>query len=141
MGRGYWLPPNHEALVASDGFYVECDSVYGADIDAGWESFLEVLCRKLKIKENTFQQVCEWKTSGMGQSRFVLVRNRHVDIIAEDSDGYVAVYAIIPENNAAPGFAKRSFPRYLAMLKEILTELYPGAVFKRHNYRDLQKIG
>lgn len=141
MGRGYWLPPNHADLVESDGFYIEADSVYGNDIDTGWENFLTQVCNKLKIKEVTFKKVCEWKSCGMGQSRFVLVRNRHVDIIAEDSDGYVAVYAIIPEDNAAPGFAKRSFPRYLAMLKEILTELYPGAVFKRQNYRDLQKVG
>ena len=140
MGRGYWLPPNHENLVASDGFYVECDRVYGADIDAGWENFLKAVCRKLKIKDHTFQKVCEWKSSGMGQSRFILLQNRHVDIIAEDADGYVAVFAIIPEGNPAPGFAKRSFPRYLAMLKEILTELYPGAVFKRSNYRDLQRL-
>ena len=141
MGRGYWLPPNYEELAASDGFYVEADRVYGADIATGWESFLETVCRKLKIKDYTFQTICEWKSCGMGQSRFVLLQNRHVDIIAEDADGYVAVYAIIPEDNAAPGFARRSFPRYLAMLKEILIELYPGAVFKRRNSQHLQKIG
>lgn len=140
MGRGYWLPPNHAELVASDGFYIEADRVYGDDISTGWDSFLKTLCRKLKFKDNTFQEVCEWKSCGMGQSRFVLVRNRHVDIIAEDANGYVAVYAIIPEDNAAPGFAKRSFPRYLAMLKEMLTELYPGAVFKRRNSQHLQKV-
>lgn len=141
MGRGYWVPPNHEQLVASDGFYVEAGSVYGGDISAGWEKFLEVFCRKLKIKDGTFRKVCQWKSCGMGQSRFVLLQNRHVDIVAEDSDGYVAVYAIIPEDNAAPGFAKRSFQRYLAMLKETLIELYPEAVFKRQNYRYLQKVG
>ena len=141
MGRGYWLPPNHSELVASDGFYVECDAVYGDDLEAGWDSLLNTVCRKLKIKDSTFQKVCEWESCGMGQNRFVLLKNRHVDIIAEDADGYVAVYAIIPEDNAAPGFAKRSFPRYLAMLKEILTELYPGAVFKRRNSQHLQKVG
>ena len=141
MGRGYWLPPNHAELVASDGFYIEAGKVYGDDISTGWDSLLKTLCRKLKIKDNTFQEVCEWKSCGMGQSRFVLVQNRHVDIIAEDADGYVAVYAIIPEDNVAPGFAKRSFPRYLAMLKEMLTELYPGAVFKRRNSQHLQKVG
>lgn len=141
MGRGYWLPPNHKALVASDGFYVESDAVYGDDLAVGWEIFLDGVCRKLKIRERTFQKVCEWKSCGIGQSRFVLLQNRHVDIIAEDADGYVAVYAIIPEDNVAPGFAKRSYPRYLAMLKEILTELYPGAVFKRLNSQHLQQVG
>lgn len=141
MGRGYWLPPNHDELVASDGFYIEADRVYGDDISTGWDNFLKMLCRKLKFKDNTFQEVCEWESCGMGQSRFVLLKNRHVDIIAEDADGYVAVYAIISEDNVAPGFAKRSFPRYLAMLKEMLTELYPGAVFKRRNSQHLQKVG
>lgn len=141
MGRGYWVPPNHEQLVASDGFYVEAGSVYGSDISSGWEQFLETACRKMKIKDSTLRKVCEWKPCGMGQSRFVLLQNRHVDIVAEDSDGYVAVYAIIPEDNVAPGFAKRSFTRYLIMLKETLIELYPGAVFKRKNYRNLQKVG
>ena len=140
MGRGYWLPPNHEELVASDGFYVESDCVYGADLAAGWEAFLQTVCKKMKFKDNTFQKVCEWKSCGMGQSRFVLLQNRHVEIIAEDADGYVAVYAIIPEDNPAPGFAKRSFPRYLAMLKDVLTELYPGAVFKRRNSQHLQQV-
>ena len=57
MGRGYWLPPNHEELVASDGFYIEADRVYGDDISTGWDSFLKTLCRKLKFKDNTFQEV------------------------------------------------------------------------------------
>ena len=77
----------------------------------------------------------------MGQDYFVLLYNRHIEIIVEDADGYVAIYAIIPDTCEAPGFAKRSFPRYLAMLKETLTELYPGAVSKRINSQHIKKVG
>lgn len=28
MGRGYWLPPQHDKLTASDGFYVDSSAVY-----------------------------------------------------------------------------------------------------------------
>ena len=31
MGRGYWLPPQHDNLTASDGFYVDSSAVYGSD--------------------------------------------------------------------------------------------------------------
>ena len=70
-----------------------------------------------------------------------MLNNRHVEIIVEDADSYVAVYVIVPEDCAAPGFAKRSFPRYLAMLKETLTELYPGAISKRINSQHIKKVG
>ncbi len=141
MVRGYWLPPRHDELVASDGFYVDSSAVYADDISAGWDRLLESLSKRLIFKEKTFHKFCNWKSCGLGQNYFVVLYNRHVEIIAEDADRYVAVYAIIPEDCEAPGFAKRSFPRYLTMLKETLTELYPGAVSKRINSQHIKKVG
>lgn len=141
MGRGYWLPPNHDNLIASDGFYIESSAVYGNDISAGWDRLLDSVSKKMMFKERTFNKFCNWKSCGLGQSYFVMLNNRHVEIIVEDADSYVAVYVIVPEDCAAPGFAKRSFPRYLAMLKETLTELYPGAISKRINSQHIKKVG
>ena len=141
MGRGYWLPPQHDNLTASDGFYVDSSAVYGSDISAGWDKLLDSVSKRLIFKEKTFNKFCNWKSCGLGQNYFVLLYNRHVEIIVEDADGYVAVYAIIPDTCETPGFAKRSFPRYLTMLKETLTELYPGAVSKRINSQHIKKVG
>ena len=140
MGRGYWLPPQHDKLTASDGFYIDSSAVYENDISAGWDKLLDSVSKKLIFKEKTFNKLCDWKSCGLGQNYFGLLHNRHVEIIAEDADGYVAVYVIIPDSCEAPGFAKRSFPRYLAMLKETLTELYPGAVYNRINSQHIKKV-
>lgn len=141
MGRGYWLPPRHDKLIASDGFYVDSSAVYDTDISAGWDKLLDNVSKSLMFKDKTFNKFCNWKSCGLGQNYFVLLYNRHVEIIVEDADGYIAVYAIIPEDCEAPGFAKRSFHRYLNMLKETLTELYPGAVSQRINSQHIKKVG
>lgn len=141
MGRGYWLPPDHEMLAAFDGFYVDSSAVYTDSISAGWERFLDQLSKVLMLKERSFKKFCNWRSCGLGQSYFVLLYNRHIEIILEDADRYIAVYAIIPRDCKVPGFAKRSFPRYLKILKEALTELYPGAVFKRINSQHIKKVG
>lgn len=141
MGRGYWLPPQSETLIAYDGFYIDSDAVYKDDAAADWETFLETVGRRLVIKERTLQRLHKWKSCDAGQCRFVILQNRHVNIIAEDVDDYIAVYVIIPEDCAAPGFAKRSFPRYVDMLQEILTELYPGKIRKRVNSQRTKAVG
>ncbi len=141
MGRGYWLPPRNEELAASDGFFIDGTAVYTENTTESWEKFLESLCQKLSFRERTLERFCNWKSCGLGQNYFVLLYNRQVEIIAEDADGFIAVYVIIPEDCEAPGFAKRSFPKYVSMLKDTLTELYPGAVSKRINSRQLKAVG
>lgn len=141
MGRGYWLPPCQELLIASDGFYVDSSAVYGDDISAGWDRLLDSVSKRLIFKEKTLNRICDWRSCGLGQNYFVLLCNSQVEIIAEDADGYVAVYAIVPGSLDAPGIARRAFPRYVALLKDTLTELYPGAVSKRINSQHIQKVG
>ncbi len=141
MGLGYWLPPQHEELAAFDGFFIDGKAVYTDEPNADWEKFLESLFKKLNFRDNTLQKMCNWKSCGMGQSYFVLAYNRQVEIIAEDTDGNIAVYAIIPEDCEAPGFAKRSFPKYITLLFNTLTEMYPGAISKRTNARKLTLVG
>lgn len=141
MGRGYWLPPAHENLAACDGFYVEAEAIYTSDPYDDWEKFINTLSAKLSYRENTLKKICEWKSCGAGQSRYVVLQNRHVDIIADDADGYVAVYVIIPEYCTHPGYAKRSFPQYLSLLQNVLTEMYPGSVHKRLNSQHIKAVG
>lgn len=140
MGRGYWLPPAHENLFAYDGFYIDSNAVYKENPDQGWENLLYKLCVKMAYREKTLRKVCDWRTCGAGQSRFVVLQNRHVDIIAED-DGYIAVYVIIPEDCECPGFAKRSFPQYVSLLKAVLIDMYPGSVRKRVNSQHIITVG
>lgn len=141
MGRGYWIPENHDRLAACDGFYIDSRAAYAKGITEGWERFLDRLSKRLCFRERTFRRVCGWKAGGFGQSYFVLVENRHVEIIAEDVDGYIAVYVLIPEECPKQGMAKRSFPKYLAMLQESLTELYPGSIYKRLNSQHIKAVG
>lgn len=64
MGRGYWLPPQHDELAASDGFFLDGKAVYTDEPNADWEKFLESLCRKLTFQDNTFKKLCNWKVCG-----------------------------------------------------------------------------
>ena len=141
MGRGYWLPPADENLAACDGFYIEAEAVYTGDPYDDWEKFINTLSVKLSYREKTLEKICAWKPCGAGQSRYVVLRNRHVDIIADDADGYVAVYAVIPEDCEYPGFAKRSFPQYVSLLQKVLTDMYPGSIRKRINSQHIQAVG
>ncbi len=141
MGRGYWLPPRAEQLEACDGFYIDSRAVYTKDIEQSWSDLLERLCKKLLLKEKTLRRYCAWKSCEAGQSRFVILQNRYVDIVAEDADDYVAVYVLIPEDCENPGLAKRSFSRYLNLLRETLVELYPGSIRKRINSQHTKAVG
>lgn len=141
MGRGYWLPPQSENLAACDGFYIDTKAVYIKDPDTDWPDFLDALSRQMIIKERTLRKVQRWKSCDAGQCRFVVLQNRSFDIIAEDVDDYIAVYVIIPEDCPTPGYAQRSFKRYVEMLKEVLTALYPGSVCKRVNSQRTKAVG
>ena len=140
MGRDYWLPPGYENLIAFDGLYVKSEVVYGEDINAGWERFLTDVSMKMQEKEGSFQGLFEWRSSGIGQSCFVMLQNTNAKIIAEDTGRYVAIYVIIPEECVNPLAAKRAFPRYCSLLKITLTELYPDAVYKLIDLRHIEKV-
>lgn len=140
MGRDYWLPSGYENLIASEGLYVKSEVVYGEDINKGWEQFLTNISLRLQEKEHSFQGLFEWRSSDMGQSRFVMLHNSNSEIIVEDTGRYVAVYVIIPEECANPLAAKRVFPRYCALLKKTLTELYPNAVYRLIDSRHIEKV-
>ena len=67
MGRGYWLPPSAENLVACDGFYIDAAAIYTTDPYEDWEKFLNTLCVKLSYREKTLQRICAWKACSAGQ--------------------------------------------------------------------------
>ena len=68
-------------------------------------------------------------------------QNQEVEVIAEDDDGYVAVFVIIPENCQEPEKIKRIFPRYVTLLRTALCELYPGYIRKRVNSQHIKTVG
>ncbi len=142
MGRGYWLPPGAETLPLYDGFYVDCKAVYtGDDLTTDWQAFLDKVCGAMQEECGTMQRLCDWVPCDLGQSRFVLLQNEMVQIIAEDADGYIAIYAIVPETCVSKAMAKHLFDGILQKLRCVLTGLYPGFVAKRLNSQHIEKVG
>ena len=142
MGRGYWLPPGHEKLKYFDGFYVDCAAVYtDSDIETGWQLFLDNVCNKLAHKNPNYKRICEWVPCNLGQSRFVLMENDYIEIIAEEADGYIAVYAIVPETKKNITSTNRHFQTAVKELKDILLELYPGNISRRLNSQHIEIVG
>ncbi len=72
-----------------------------------------------------FRSDAHGQTSKLAESRFVILRNEEVEIIAEDDDEYVAVFVIIPEDCRNPEEIKQIFPRYVTLLRTALAEMYP----------------
>lgn len=140
MGRAYWLPPNAAGLEACDGFYIQGDGVYKADFCNDWEKFLQSLCKSIRLKDRSFFRVCAWENRGRCESRFVVLRNDYIDIISEDVNGDIAVFAIIPESCRFKKTALKFFPKYISILKQSLTELYPQKIYKRKNARVTETV-
>lgn len=140
MGRGYWLPPGADKLAACDGFYIQGDAIYKSDFSKDWDTFLQNLCNGLCFKDRSFLKICAWETCGFAENRFVVLKNKYIDIVADDSDGDIAVYALIPENCRMKKTALKVFPEYLSVLKTVLTELYPNKVYRRKNARVTEPV-
>ena len=142
MGRGYWLPPGAENLYAYDGFYVDTAAVYSdTDIESGWQRFLDNVCGGLTKRDVSYKKVCNWMPCDLGQSRFVLLESDYNQVIAEEADGYIAVYVIIPENKRPTAIAKRLLTVSVINLRDTLLKLYPGAISKRKNSQHIEKVG
>ena len=141
MERGYWLPPRAKYLAAYAGFYIDSETVYQANMDSGWNRLLDGLCQKMTGYEASFQKRCAWTPRQSGRRRFVILKNEEVEIIAEDDDGYVAVFVIIPEDCRNPEEIKQIFPRYVTLLRTALAEMYPGHILKRINSQHVKEVG
>lgn len=141
MARGYWQPPNRDKLKACDGFYVSLDAFKIEDTEIRWNTFLEQVSNEFQNNEMCLKIKKEWKETYDGQSRFVLMCDNCVDIVAEETKGHYAIYALIPEDCMVPNLAKAHFFKYMLYLKKALLKLYPGFVKFRKNYRQLIDIG
>ena len=141
MGRGYWKPPNSDMLLACDGFFIHTDAVPENDSEKSWDLFLELVSSNLQKKMNWLKIKKEWKTVSGAQSRFVLMYDDHVDFVVEESRGYYAIFVLIPETCIYEKSAKKCFWKYRHDLRQTLTELFPGCVKYRKNYRQLIDIG
>lgn len=116
--------PNIWAAYA--GFYIDSETVYQANMDSGWNRLLDGLCQKLTNYESSFQKRCAWTNKQAGRNRFVILKNKEVEIIAEDDDEYVAVFVIIPEDCRNPEEIKQIFPRYVPCCRIGLGRDVPG---------------
>ena len=141
MGRGYWYPPNGENLAACDGFLIDSRAVYKTEIENDWNAFLNTVCEGMKRYNPELETVNSWKSVDVGESRYVLLTDGLIEVIAEDTDGYVAAFVIIPETTSNKEKAKRIFGRYYSDLKNLLVKNYPGFVKKRLNSQHLEDVG
>lgn len=141
MARGYWQPPNSKNLIACEGYYIPFKALNIQDTEIRWNSFLEQVSNELQHKENSLKVKKEWKAVDGEQSRFVILSDNCVDIVAEESRGYYAIYVLIPEKCLVPNLAKSQFWKYKLYLKNSLLKLYPGFIKQRKNYRQLIDIG
>ena len=140
--RGYYLPPNHEQFADCDGFYVDNSVLYtSGDEEKDWAMLTEQFCRTMMKACPELALFNAWKPCELGQSRYVLVQNQYVDIMLETEDGYTAIFAIIPENCRYVSAAKQKFKLYVHILKQVLTELYPGHIRKRKNAWECLLVG
>ena len=141
MGRGYWYPPNAENLKACDGFFIDSRAVYNGAIEEDWKNFVTVVCNGMRERNPQLAEKLKWKPVVAGRSRFVLLSDGNVDIVAEDTDGYIAVYVLIPEDSIQIISARSKFKKYLADLKALLISKYPRSIKRRINSQHLQDVG
>lgn len=141
MERGYWQPPNADFLPACKGFFVTGKAVYtGPNIETDWERFLELLSSNLPRYIPSLKKVGKWQHKGVGQSRFVLLSDEYADIVVEDIDEYIAVFALIPEDCHHVKAATDRFFQYVSALRRLLTYAYPSCVFQRINSQIIRPI-
>lgn len=147
--RGYWLPDGYENLAKYDGYYIKKEAIYKTKDDLfDWEKFIIEVASELIQKDHTLLPIADYRHIA-GHSRFVLVRNTEVVIIVEEFEGpkghkderYVAVFVIIPEDCAILKDEKRVFNRYVSQLLSVLSNTYPGHVYKRVDSRKLKMAG
>lgn len=142
MDRGFWLPPGYRRLPAYDGYYIDAEAVYATgDIYADWDRFLNGVCSRLSAEIPAMRKICDWTLSPAGNGRFILTADDLIQVIAEDADSYVAVYAIIPESGKASAKAKRQLSKVLKQLEAILTSQYPDHVWRRENSQHVRRVG
>ncbi len=140
--RGYYQPPGHENLAGCDGFYVDNSVLYqSGDIESDWAALTARFCESMTAACPDLRVVNAWKSRDLGQSRYVLLSNRYLDIMLETQDDYTAFYAIIPEDCDCVPMAKRVFRSYVNALRRVLTGLYPGHVRKRKNAWECLFVG
>lgn len=137
--RGYWLPQGFEKLFVYDGFFIKSTGIYiGHNAEKDWNIFLDSLNAEIKKHLPEFSIVNAWKTY-KGIMRYVVAQSDNFQIIADDLDGYVTVYLIVPEKL---GKCKRTdlFKDTLNTLRKILIRYYPNDLYHRKNYRELKKV-
>ena len=137
--RGYWLPPGYEKLEAFDGFFLKSDAVFISDNPTrDWDMFLHILKSSFTEAFPDFKTVQQWETVPDEEGIYVLLEGDVVKLIVDDSDGYIAVYLIVQNKRSAQ--AVPDLRGYISALENLLCSYYPKSVYRRINYRELQKI-
>lgn len=134
--RGIELPAGTENRKYSDGFYVANSAVFTTDDPTrDWDMFTAFLTVQTnaafaKLKVNPHYEETEDK-----RRIYVFAENDRMKMILDGQDKYIAVFLV-----ADDGMTELVFNTCLNTLKNILVFGYKGSIFKRINYRKVERV-
>ena len=134
--RGIELPAGTESRKNSGGFYIANKAVFTTDNPArDWDMFTAFLSVQVKKALPLFTDKPHYEDTKSGRKAYVFAENDRMKLIVDGQTEYTAVFL------TAVGFMpEHIFNTYLETLKNILVYGYKGFVFKRINYRKVEKV-
>ena len=134
--RGIELPAGTEDLKNSGGFYIANKAVFTTDNPArDWDMFTAFLSVQVKKALPLSTSLPHYEDTKGGRKAYVFAENDRMKLIVDGQTEYTAVFL-----TAAGFMPEHIFNTYLETLKNILDYGYKGFVFKRINYRKVEKV-
>ena len=134
--RGIELPAGTENIKNSGGFYIANKAVFTTDNPTrDWDMFTAFLSVQVKKALPLSTSLPHYEDTKGGRKAYVFAENDRMKLIVDGQTEYTAVFL-----TAAGFMPEHIFNTYLETLKNILVYGYKGFVFKRINYRKVEKV-
>ena len=134
--RGIELPAGTENIKKSGGFYIANKAVFTTDNPSrDWDMFTAFLSVQVKKALSLSAALPHYEDTKSGRKAYVFAENDRMKLIVDGQTEYTAVFL-----TAAGFMPEHIFNAYLETLKNILVYGYKGFVFKRINYRKVEKV-
>ena len=134
--RGIELPAGTENIKNSGGFYIANKAVFTTDNPArDWDMFTAFLSVQVKKALPLSTSLPHYEDTKSGRKAYVFAENDRMKLIVDGQTEYTAVF--LTASGSVPQYI---FNAYLETLKNILVYGYKGFVFKRINYRKVEKV-
>ena len=134
--RGIELPAGTENIKNSGGFYIANKAVFTTDNPArDWDMFTAFLSVQVKKALPLSTDEPHYEDTKSGRKAYVFAENDRMKLIVDGQTEYTAVFL-----TAAGFMPEHIFNTYLETLKNILASGSQGFLFKRLNYRKVEKV-